>query len=130
MELVSNKKLALPRWIKVVEELERIRIYRLQGKLDAVAVAKLQKFSALVRSQKGYRHKHILLDFLEVTSISSSTVAALLKELQTYKKTYQLFAIMNLKGEPLDMIRLTRVGHLFPSYSSEAEAIQDLETRF
>jgi len=120
----------LPKWIKGVEERKTIKIYRLQGEIDAHAVTTLQKFSAFARNQKGYEYKHILLDFANVASIDSSAVAALIKELHIYKKMYQKFAIMNLAEGPNYMIRLAKVMHLFPSYESEEQAIQDLEARF
>ena len=127
---LEKEQTLVPEWIKAVEELKKIRIIRLVGEIGALAVSKLEQFSALSRQQKGYEFKHILLDFSEVTLIDSAAVAALLKALRDYKNTHQKLALVNLKEGPRNMIRLTKVGHLFPSYASEAQAIKDLETRF
>ncbi len=130
MSVLAPNQIRLPKWIKQFEERKTVKIYRLQGDLDAAAVTLLQKFSALTRRQKGYEYKHVLLDFADVVSLSSSAVAALIKELDIYKKMYQKFAIMNLREGPAYMMRLAKVSHLFPSYGSEEEALHDLETRF
>lgn len=130
MDIFKKNKISLPKWIKKVEERKTIRIFRLQGELGMAAVAELEQFAVLARSQKDYEFKHILLDFADVSSMDSSAVAALLKALRDYKKRHQMLVIVNLNENPKNMIRLAKVGHLFPSYATEAEAIQDLETRF
>ena len=130
MEIFSKKKSFLPTWIKKVEELKTIRIVRMQGDLNAIAVALIEKLDARARQQKRYEFKHVLLDFEDVTSMDSSAVAGLLKALAEYKKTHQKLAIINLREAPRHMMRLAKVSHLFPSYGSEVQAIKDLETRF
>ena len=130
MAPITLSQIRLPKWIKQVEERKTIKIYRLQGELDAPAVTTLQKFAALARTQKGYEYKHVLLDFANVASIDSAAVAALIKELHIYKKMHQKLAIMNLAEGPNYMMRLAKVMHLFPSYETEEQAILDLETRF
>ncbi len=130
MAIFSKEKSFLANWIKKVEELKTIRIVRIKGELNAFAVAMLEKLDARARQQKGYQHKHLLLDFKDVASMDSSAVAALLKALAEYKKTHQKLAIVNLKESPWHMMRLAKVSHLFPSYANEEQAIKDLETRF
>ena len=86
---LEKEQTLVPEWIKAVEELKKIRVIRFKGDIDALAVARLEQFSVLTRQQKGYEFKHVLLDFSEVNSIDSATVAALLKALRDYKKTHQ-----------------------------------------
>ena len=130
MKFAKEQQVSLPGWISAIEELAKIRIIRLKGDIDALAVSRLEQFAALIRQQKNYVYKHILLDFAEVVSMDSAAVAALLKALREYKKTHQKLALSNLKEGPRNIIRLAKVGHLFPSYSTEAKALKDLETRF
>ena len=130
MVIFSKEKSFLANWIQKVEELKTIRIVRIKGDLNAIAVAMLEKLGARARQQKGYEHKHLLLDFKDVVSMDSSAVAALLKALAEHKKTHQKLAIVNLKDSPWHIMRLAKVSHLFPSYANEEQAIKDLETRF
>ena len=120
----------LAEMIEKVEEREKVRIFKIKGHLDKAALAKLERFAALARKQKGFQFKHILLDLAEVTQIDFSFVAALLKALKDCTREYHKLALINLKEQPQHMLWMAKVGHLFPSYSTRDEAVRDLETRF
>lgn len=130
MKLFSGKNHPLAPWIERVEEREKVRIYRIKGELNTAAVASLEKFVSLARRKKQRDFKHILLDFEQVNHIDFSIVAALLRILNGCEKIYRKLALMNLKEQPQNMLWLAKVGYLFPSYATEAEAVKDLETRF
>ncbi|HCM42808.1 MAG TPA: hypothetical protein DIS66_05825 [Candidatus Omnitrophica bacterium] len=130
VKLFAKKKSSLSQWIEKIEEREKVRIFKIKGNLDITAVAQIEQFVTLMKQRKGHDFKHVLLDFAEVTQIDFSTVAALLKTLRDYLKSYQKLALINVNEQPQNMLWLAKVGHLFPSYISQDEAIRDLETRF
>lgn len=130
MILYSNKRMHAPEWIAGAEEKGTLKIFRLKGDLDAFAVAKLERFAEALRKVKGYKPKHMILNFAEVTSIDSTVMASLLKTLGYYKKMHRMLAISNASKELQYLMWLAKVSHLFPTYATEEQAVKDLETRF
>ncbi len=130
MKLFTRKPRLLPEWIDKVEELKSVRILRMKGELNTFAVAQLERFAEAVRRRKGHEFKHLLLDFTQVTSIDFAAVAALVRTLRDYQKRSENLGLVNLKADLQHILWLAKVGHLFPSYANESEAIKDFETRF
>jgi len=129
VKLFSKKQRLMPEWIDKIEELKSVRILRMKGDLNTFAVAQLERFAAIVRRKKGYEFKHLLLDFTQVTSIDFAAVAALVRTLREYQKRSENLGLVNLKSELQHILWLAKVGHLFPSYANEADALKDFETR-
>lgn len=130
MKLFAKKQRLMPEWIDKIEELKSVRILRMKGDLNTFAVAQLEHFAAVVRRKKGYELKHLLLDFTQVTSIDFAAVAALVRTLREHQKRSENLGLVNLKSELQHILWLAKVGHLFPSYTNEADAVKDFETRF
>ena len=124
---MKQKEIALPQWIKAVEERSGLRILRLQGRVDMTAVAVIQQFAEKRRMEKGFEYKQLLMDFADVSYIDTSVVAVLLKTMCLYKQAHHKLGIINLGEEPRSMFEIAKVDKLFFFYPSEAEAIQVLE---
>ena len=127
--LFSKKPLQFPPWIKSIEERNTLRILRLRGGLNINTIQKHIQFITELRKQKGFEFKDMLLDLADVNYIDSATIAALVEALHDYKKAHHRMGIVNLHGEPLSMLQITKIDKLISLYETEAQAIQDLETK-
>lgn len=104
-----------------LEEIEKVVILRLDGRLDAATVPVLDK---KIQTLIDEGHIQIALDFASVEYLSSAGMRVLLAEsrkLHGKQGTFVLFSLSSEVEEILKMAGFDRILHIFPS---EKEALQ------
>ncbi len=100
-----------------VEEIDKIIILRLFGRIDASSSPLLQnRLNNLLKEG----HERVLLDFSNIDYLSSAGLRVLLSFTKKYKKKVAIFSVTE---EVLDIIKLTGFDKILDIYKSEKEAI-------
>ena len=115
-----------PLSISGIEDYPSIRIVRLCGPIDQTAVAELERFRKWVERHKGFKHKHVLLDFKKVTHMDTSAVAEILQAVAELRTANYRFGVLNLSEKFRDMLRMLKVDKWIVFYNNESEALNDL----
>lgn len=104
-----------------LEEIEKVIILRLDGRLDAATAPLLaRKIQTLIDDG----HIQIALDFAQIDYLSSAGMRVLLSEsrkLHAKQGTFLLFSLSSEVEEVLKMAGFDRILHIFPT---EKEALQ------
>ena len=117
----------LPLSIAAVEDYPTLRIIRLRGPIDQTTVYDLEKFRKSVSQHKGFTHKHILLDFKEVTRMDTAAVAQIIQAVSELKSKHYRVGVIHLQEMHRDMMRVLRVENWLVFYDNESEALDDLK---
>ena len=127
MGFFSKKEVILPPSIKKIEEQKTLRIVRFQGPIDYTTLGEIGQFVEKLRSQKDYEFKNILLDFMDVTHIDSSTAAEVIQIIFDIKKSHHKLGIVNLSQEFRSIFEILKIDKIIHFYEIEAEATTVLE---
>ena len=115
-----------PASIAAVEDYPSLRIVRLRGPIDSSTVADLEKFRKWVAGHKGFKPKHILLDFKLVTRMDTSAVAQIIQTVgELRQKNFRLGAF-HLVDEFSSLLQVLKVDKWITFYDNESEALRDL----
>jgi anti-anti-sigma factor len=120
------KKDPQPLSIMAIEEREKILIVRFQGPIDVTTLAEVEQFRKNREDQGKFQHKHLLLDFENVTSTDSATVAVLVEAIATLRKEQHKLGLINIDDKLHFMFELFKVSELVFFFPNEAEAIKEL----
>ncbi len=115
-----------PQTIAAVEDYPSVRIVRLRGSLDQKTVTELEKFRKWVAKHSSFKHKHIILDFKNVTYTDTSAVAEIIQTVSELKSANFRLGAVNLPANLLSMIQVLKVEKLITPYANESEALEDL----
>lgn len=116
--------------IKSIDELEVVRIVRLQGPVDVTTLHEIERLRERLRNHDSFEFKHVLLDFADVTHTDSSTVAEIIELISEIKKTHHKLGVLNIDSQFRSIFEISRVDKLIHLYKSEKEAIRDMEFGF
>jgi len=122
--LFSNKDETAPLSIAAVEDYPSIRIVRLRGKIDQQTVAEIERFRRWVGKHRGFQHKHILIDFKEVTHVDTAAVAEIIQEVSELKTEHLRLGAVHLNSVVRAMFQVLKVEKLIAIYDNESEALE------
>jgi len=122
----SNDETA-PFSIAALEDYPTIRIVRLRGSIDQKTVTDLEHFRKWVEKHRGFKHKHVLLDFKNVTHIDTSAVAEIIQTVSELKTAHFRLGAINLNETVRSMFQVLKVEKLVAIYDNESEAVEDFK---
>ncbi len=122
--MFSNKDETAPLSIAAVEDYPSIRIVRLRGKIDQQTVAEIERFRRWVGKHRGFQHKHILIDFKEVTHVDTAAVAEIIQEVSELKTEHLRLGAVHLNSVVRAMFQVLKVEKLIAIYDNESEALE------
>jgi len=102
------------------EEIDKIIILRLLGRLDASSSSLLQnRLNVLLKEG----HNTILLDFSNIDYLSSAGLRVLLSFTKKYQESKKRLSIFSVTEDVMDIIKLTGFDKILDIYKNEKEAI-------
>ena len=125
--MFSSKDETAPFSIASLEDYPTIRIVRLRGPIDQKTVTDLEHFRKWVEKHRGFKHKHVLLDFKSVTHIDTAAVAEIIQTVSELKTAHFRLGAINLNETVRSMFHLLRVEKLITFYENESEAVEDFK---
>lgn len=126
MKIFPSKRSPRPSSIRSIMETRAIRVIRLQGPVDMMTVAEIEKFQKEREELKGFQFKNLLLDFEKVTHTDSATVAALIEAASALKQEHHRLGVINLGEKLRSMFEIFKVSQTVIIFSSETEALRAL----
>ena len=124
--MFSDKGETPPFSIAAVEDYPSIRIVRLRGRIDQQTVAELERFRKWVSKHRTFQHKHVLIDFKEVTHVDTAAVAEIIQEVSELKNERLRLGAVHLNSVVRGMFQVLKVEKLISIYKNESEALEDL----
>ncbi len=115
----------LPSFIRAVEEVQGIRVIRLQGPVGTEIGKEEQEAETAGKAAVAFS-RPLLLDFKDTTAWDSSTVAYLVRLLRRRVAAHAAIGIINAPPKLLAELEISRLRDTFPIYSSEDEALGKL----
>ena len=124
--MFSEKDQPLPQSISAVEDYPSLRVVRLKGPINQETVSELERFRKWVEQHRGFKQKHILLDFKNVTRVDTAAVAEIIQEVSELKTAHYRLGAINLPDVVRSMFQVLKVERLIAVYKNESEALTDL----
>ena len=124
--MFSEPRGEAPLSIEAVEDYPSIRIVRLRGAIDQKTVSELERFRKWVAKHRGFKHKHVLLDFKNVSHIDTAAVAEIIQEVSELKPGHFRLGAIHLNDTVKSTLQVLRVEKLVSVYDNESEAFEDL----
>jgi anti-anti-sigma regulatory factor len=90
-------------------------------------VADLEHFRKWVEKHRGFKHKHVLLDFKDVTHIDTSAVAEVIQTVSELKTAHFRLGAINLNDTVRSMFQVLKVEKLVDIFKNESEAVEDFK---
>src|SRR6266496_3916220 len=115
-----------PSFIRAVEEIRGVRIVRLQGPVGMQIGREQREAEEMSEEIAGAFSRPLLLDFKATTAWDSSTIASLVRALRRRLAAHAEVAIINAPPGLLAELEISRLRDMFPTYSSEDEALAKL----
>ena len=116
-----------PLSIAAVEDYPTLRIIRLRGPIDQTTVSDLEIFRKWVAKHRGFTHKHILLDFKQVTRVDTAAVAQIMQAVAELRSKQYRVGVIHLNKMYRDLLRMLRVDEWLVFYTNESDALNDLK---
>ena len=113
-----------PLSISGVEDYPTIRIVRLRGPIDQTTVSELERFRKWVANHRGFKHKHILLDFRHVTHTDTAAVAQILQTVSELKSKQFRLGAVHLTPEMHSMFQVLKVEKWIGMFDNESEGLE------
>ncbi len=124
--MFSDRDETAPLSILAIEDYPSLRIVRLRGSITQQTVSELERFRKWVAKRPGYKHKHVLLDFKEVTRVDTAAVAEIIQEVSELKAVNFSLAAIHLSDSVRSMFQVLKVEKLIVVYKNESEALEDM----
>ena len=124
--MFSDKDEIPPLSLAAVEDYPSIRIVRLRGPINQEAVSELERFRKWVAKHRGFRNKHVLIDFKNVTRVDTAAVAEIIQEASELKTAHFRLGAVNLSEAVRGMFQVLRVEKLISIYDNESAALADM----
>lgn len=115
-----------PAFIQSVEEVRGVRIVRLQGPVGMQIGLQARAAVEAMGAAAGAFSRPLLLDFKATTAWDSSTIATLVQALRRRVAAHAKVAIINAAPKLLAELEISKLRDMFPTYSSEEEALAKL----
>ena len=114
----------LPLSISAVEDYPTIRIVRLRGPIDQSTVSELERFRKWVEHHRGFKQKHILLDFKNVTHTDTAAVAEIIQTVSELKTAHFRLGAIHLNDGLRGMFQVLKVEKWIEVFDNESEALE------
>lgn len=124
--MFSDKDETAPLSISGVEDYPSLRIVRLRGSITQQTVSELERFRKWVAKRPGFHHKHVLLDFKNVTRVDTAAVAEIIQEVSELKPGNFRLGAIHLSETVRGMFQVLKVEKLIAVYDNESEALEDM----
>ena len=124
--MFSEKDETAPLSIEAVEDYPSIRIVRLRGAIDQRMVSELVRFRKWVAKQRGFKNKHVLLDFKHVTQVDTAAVAEIIREVSELKTVHFRLGAIHLSASVRGLFQVLKVEKLIAVYDNESDALEDM----
>ena len=124
--MFSDRDDAPPFSISAVEDYPSIRIVRLRGAIDRQTVSELERFRKWVAKHKGFRHKHVLLDFRDVIRVDTAAVAEIIQEVSELKSAHFKLGAIHLNDAVRSQLQVLKVEKLISVYENESRALEEM----
>ena len=126
MGLFKKSKSEKPPYLERIDELAKVSIVRLKGKIERDMIPLID-----VRIEKNRRagsqiDKNVLIDFAKVVDVDSATIAFHLLRLKEYEEKGFKIGFINLIDEMNALVSMFKESKSFRIYVSEEEALKDL----
>ena len=116
----------LPSFVRAVEDIRGVRIVRLQGPVGMQIGQEDQEAEESSEAADDAFSRPLLLDFNATTAWDSSTLAYLVRALRRRVAAHAKVAIINAPPKLIAELEISKLGGMFPIYSSEDEALAAL----
>ena len=102
------------------QEVNGIKVLRLEGRLDAISSAVLEK---KLDENITHQHKCVVLDFTKVDYLSSAGMRLLLSMTKKFKQYEGMLGIFAIHDDVMEIIRMAGFERILSIYPLEKEAI-------
>ena len=123
--MFSDKDETPPLSISGVEDYPTMRIVRLRGPIDQTSVSELERFRRWVANHRGFKHKHILLDFRHVTHTDTAAVAQIVRAVSELKTAHFRLGAIHLSEEVRSMFQVLKVEKWIEVFDNESDALAE-----
>jgi anti-anti-sigma factor len=127
--MFANKDSDAPFSIEGLEDYPSIRIVRLRGPIDQTTVAELERFRKWVAKHRGFKHKHTILDFKDVTQVDTAAIAEILQTVVELKTAHFELGAIHLNDKVRSMFQVLKVERLVHFYDNESEAVEEFKKK-
>ena len=125
MELFKRKK-EKPTYLERIDELPRLSIVRLKGRIDQAMVPVINARIKANRKAGSKIDKNVLLDFSQVEHVDSAAIVFHLIRLKEYQEKGFKVGFINISNELKVLLEIYKESDAFAIYLSEAEAVREL----
>ena len=115
--------------ISSVEDYPTIRIVRLRGPIDQTTVSELENFRKWVANHRGFKHKHVLLDFRQVTHTDTAAVAQIVRAVSELKTAHFRLGAVHLSEEVRSMFQVLKVEKWIEVFDNESDALVEFSRK-
>jgi len=115
-----------PPYLERIDELEKMDIVRLKGRLDQNMVPVVEARIKDNRSHGSTINKNVAIDFSNVEHVDSSLIASHLIHLKEYQEKGYEIGLINVTDELRSLLDIYNEGEAFRIFSSEDEAVKEL----
>ena len=115
-----------PPYLERIDELEKVSIVRLKGRIDQAMIPVVES-----RIKENRRHgskidKNVLLDFAKVDHVDSATIAFQIIRLREYQAKGFKTGFINISNEMRALLDIFKENEEFKIFASEDEAMKEL----
>ena len=115
-----------PPYLERIDELEKVSIVRLKGRIDQAMIPVVESRIQENRRMGSKIDKNVLLDFSKVEHVDSATIAFQIIRLREYQAKGFKTGFINITNEMKALLDIFKETDEFKIYSSEEEAVREL----
>ncbi len=126
LELFKPHQKDKPPYLDRINELEKLSIVRLKGRIDQTTIPAIDSRIQENRRAGSTIDKNVVLDFAKVEHVDSATIAFHIVRLKEYQEKGFKVGFMNITGELKVLLDLFKENDEFKIFASEEEAVREL----
>ena len=126
IELFRKHKKDKPPYLERIDELPKVSIVRLKGRIDQTTIPTIDSRIEENRREGSAINKNVILDFSKVEHVDSATIAFHMIRLKEYQEKGFKVAFINVSTAFRVFIDMFRENEEFKIFASEDEAVKEL----
>ena len=126
IELFQKHKKEKPPYLDRIDELEKIDVVRLKGRIDQTTIPVIESRIQENRREGSLIDKNVLMDFSKVEHVDSATIAFHLIHLREYQAKGFKVGFINISEQMKALVDIFKEDKEFKVFSSEDEAVREL----
>lgn len=126
LEIFKKHPKEKPPYLDRIDELEKMSIVRLKGKIDQTMVPVIDARINENRKAGSKIDKNVLLDFAKVEHVDSATIAFHLIRLKEYQEKGFKVGFLNATAELRTLLAMFKEDGTFKIYVSEEAAVKEM----